>query len=121
MDENTDMDDVDRALWEGYCQLCEAIIIVIHGASDNDNSSPNNDTLTEREKAAVSVINTTMELVQGARKSFSSVSVAGGHRVCQLLPRHIVSFYVLFETVARLFALFCWGNVDARPRPHPVH
>jgi len=119
------MDDVDRALWEACCQLCEAIIIVIHGGGGDGKKSPNNDTLAEREKAAVSIVDSTMQLVQSARKAFTSYccsttvinqgsdcssSIAGGARVCQLLPDRVVPFYALLETTARLFSLFGWGK-----------
>ena len=78
------MDGVDRVLWEACCQLCEAIIVVIHGSDGGDKSD---DTLASREKAAASIIDSTMQLVQSARTS-GDCSPSMGARICQLLPDH---------------------------------
>jgi len=104
-------DDVGRILWEGCSQLCEAIIVVINGGGDS------NDTLAEREKSATSLIDATVQLVQSAQKAFTSCYSAAdkqnpeaGKRVCQLLPKFVVPFYVLLETTASLLSLFGWGK-----------
>jgi len=104
-------DDVDRALWDACCQLCEAIVIVMQGSGDS------NDSLAEREKTATSFVDSTMQLIQSARKAFTSCCSSAvdqsspmGARACQLLPDHVVPFYVLLETTAKLFSLFGWGK-----------
>ncbi|KAL7533603.1 hypothetical protein ACHAXR_005341 [Thalassiosira sp. AJA248-18] len=109
-----EMDKVEKALWDACCQISEVIIVVIHGTD-----SKSSDTLAEREKAAVSIVESTIELVQSAREAMtaccsvadeSNDSSSVGARVCELLPNYVVSFYVLLETAARLFSLFGWGK-----------
>ena len=113
------LDEVDGALWDACCQLCEAIIVVIHGNCRADESSV--DTLAEREVATTSFIDSTTQLVHSARTALSSCyskvesssddhSSVMGARVCQLLPDYVVPFYVFLETTARLFSLFGWGK-----------
>jgi len=104
--QGVDMDGVDRVLWEACCQLCEAIIVVIHGSDGGDKSD---DTLASREKAAASIIDSTTQLVQSARTS-EGCSPSTGARICQLLPDRIVPLFVLLETVAGLFSRFGWGK-----------
>jgi len=103
------MNDIDISLWDACCQLCEVIISVIQGDSTADS-----DTLADREKAATSIIESTTQHLENARKTFSlycpDSDSQRGARVCQLLPDHIIPMYVLLETTARLFALFGWGK-----------
>jgi len=103
------MNDIDISLWDACCQLCEVIISVIQGDSTADS-----DTLADREKAATSIIESTTQHLENARKTFSlycpDSDSQRGARVCQLLPDHIIPMYVLLETTARIFALFGWGK-----------
>jgi tetratricopeptide (TPR) repeat protein len=113
------LDDVDGALWDACCRLCEAIVAVIIGNRRSDESSI--DTLAGREAGAALFIDSATQLVQSARTALSSCrsnvesssyehSSMMGARVCQLLPDYVVPLYVLHETTARLFALFGWGK-----------
>lgn len=109
---DTENDLISKALWEGCSQLCETILVVVEGPIGDGTTPSNSDTLAEREKAAVSTVESTVQLVQSARNAFATpVDHQGsGARVCQLLPDRIVPFYVLLETTARLFAVFGWGK-----------
>ena len=108
-EEDVGMDDIDQTLWDACCQLCEIIISVIEGSG-----SIESDSLVEREKAATTIVNSTTQLIENARKAFalyfSDSNSRRGSRVCQLLPGHIVPFYTLVETAGRLFNLFGWGK-----------
>jgi N-terminal acetyltransferase B complex non-catalytic subunit len=112
---NAIMDEVDRALWNTCCQLCEVINVVIYGSSCDEST----DTIAGREALAVSVINSTTELIQSARQAFTSCNSAVdttekrtlmGGKVCRLLPDYIVPSFILLETTSRLFSLFGWGK-----------
>lgn len=112
---NAIMDEVDRALWNTCCQLCEVINVVIYGSSCDEST----DTIAGREALAVSVINSTTELIQSARQALASCNSAVdttekrtliGGKVCRLLPDYIVPSYILLETTSRLFSLFGWGK-----------
>lgn len=111
------MGDIDQKLWESSCALCQVIIMVIVGTPQ--------DTLAEREKAAVSLVEAATESVKSAQSAFESCSVVdhndinvlSGATVCQLLPDRIVSLYTLVETTATLFALFGWGKRKRLTKP----
>ncbi|KAL9187567.1 hypothetical protein ACHAXT_001670 [Thalassiosira profunda] len=105
-----EMDDVERALWNACCKLCETVVVIIQGAG-NDST----DTLADREAAVTSIIDATTPLIKSAQTAFApsteqSDGASLGARTCQLLPDHVVPFYVLLEITAKLFALFGWGK-----------
>ncbi len=100
-----DADSIDGSLWKVFSSLCDVIRIVIVGEAGTEN-----DTLVDRENAAVGVLEAAVLCVNRAQASFNGGGDAQGTLVCQLLPSCIVPTYTMIETTARLFALFGWGK-----------
>lgn len=106
------LDEVDKALWNSCCQLCEVIIVVINGSPGDDSTGT---TLAERDALAASTIQSTTELIKSARRALTAYDTTEnrssiGGRVCRLLPDYICPLFILLETTSRLFSLFGWGK-----------
>jgi N-terminal acetyltransferase B complex non-catalytic subunit len=100
-----DVDSIDGLLWKVFSSLCDVIRIVLVGESGTEN-----DTLFDRENAAVGLLEAAVLFVNRAQETFNGGGDERGILVCQLLPSCIVPIYTMIETTARLFALFGWGK-----------
>jgi len=109
-----EINDLEMELLELLCALCQAIATIVVGKDD--------DSMAEREKTVVSIIESGTKILGSVRDSFKSfayntIDDQSGTMVCQLLPDRVVPTYILIETTTTLFALFGWGKRKRKTKP----
>ena len=101
--------------------LCRLICLVCANIrSENDKADSANDTLTQREKIALELMQSFAIDVIHAKSTLSAVaepspSLIG--RLSKLLPEIIVPMFAILEMVGKLFAIFGWGKRKRHTKP----